>query len=377
MEVHVKIIFKKLKSKSILLFIASLFLAQFVFSANDQFVRFVNDNTNFFNTRLNFQIPSNKTCQTITYLNHPNLRQNIEDNYSYKINLIGKEFFENLINTVIEKELEFKESHYVFYHGKQLEFLLFDDLLDALNKIIFKKSVKNFFMLRIPDKDHKKFKTISEFLKYYMENGLIYDWDFDHKSQIQKLLLSVNPSLFGNNYNSGECTFYYFLNSTNANSLNIKNLIKNIFEFFKVEYLYKKYEDKISNLLQLLSTSDPKKTGILLQIFVPKNITDEVAYRCIPWGNLYYTDPQFHPASVDADKYQNNTFSYSELLSNTLDEIQFRLLINEKLLDPNSKIRMFRYYNETNYVKQYEKELTLLINQINQDILANDKYKKK
>lgn len=361
---------KNLKNKIPSLFIVLLFLSQFIFGANDQFVRVINDNTGFTNTRLDFRIPGKKNCQTITYLNHSNLRQKIEENYSYKINLIGKEFFENLINTIIEKELELKENYYVFYHGKQLEFLLFDELLDALNKIILKKNIKDFFMLRIPDQDHKKFKNVSDFLSYYKKNGQIYDWDFDHKNQIQKLLLSVNPSLFGNNYNSGECTFYYFLNSQNAASPNVQNLIKDIFEFFKIEYLYKKYENRISNLLQLLSTYDPKKTGILLQIFVPKNIIDEVAYRCIPWGNLYYQDPEFHPASVDVDKYQNNTFSYSELLSTyTLDEIQFRLLINEKLLDPNSKIRMFRYYNEIDTVTQYKKEFKNLIDQINQDVL--------
>jgi hypothetical protein len=369
MEALMKVFIKNLSHKFSWLFVATIFLGQFAFGAKDQFVRVVNDDANYFKTKLDFQIPNNKNCQTLTYLNRPSLRKNVEADYSHKINLIGKDFFENLINTIIEKELELKEDYYVFYHGKKLEWLLFDDILDALNKILLKKSMKDFFLLRIPDKDHKMFKSVSEFLKYYKENGLINDWDFDHKTQIQKLLISVNPSLFGNNYNLGECTFYYFLNSTNAESPDIEPLIKKIFEHFKIVTLYNKYENQIKNLFQLLKTNDQAKTGVLMQFFIPKNIINDVAYRCIEFGNLYYSNPEFHPASIDADRYQNDSFFSTEAISSEFDKMQFRLLINEKLLNPNSKIKIFRYYKETGPVKTYKRELESLISQINTDVL--------
>ena len=71
------------------------------------------------------------------------------------------------INKILQKELELKEDYYVFYHGQKREFLLFQDLFEALYKIKLKKAFSDFIMLRIPDRNHKKYKNAQNFLEAF------------------------------------------------------------------------------------------------------------------------------------------------------------------------------------------------------------------
>ncbi|MCK4651377.1 hypothetical protein KAT08_04350 [Candidatus Babeliales bacterium] len=321
---------------------------------------------------------------TLNYLKIDKIfKENVETNYDHKINLIGKDFFEKLFNDTIEKEIEYSDTHYTLYHGQKREFLLLQDMAENLYQIVLKKTLKDFIFLRIPDKDFKKIKSVKEFLKKSkkeMENN----WNFDDQKHINKILLAVNPSLFGNNiFQGGECTFSFFINSENINYIDQIDLMEKLFKFFKISSLFKKYKENLQELVDLLSYYEPNKTGILLQILIPKKYIDNIAYRCKPFGITYHTDPIKTPASYDLEKYQKNNFSlFTSHYS--IDQMQLRLLINQHFLlnpdqpsSPSERILFFRYLNETEKIKTYKEKLKNVLKKIKNDIKENNFYGEK
>ena len=302
------------------------------------------------------------STQTLSYLRRPGLR-NVLNSYNYKIDKIGHEFFKELFEVIISKEMEFKDDFYVFYHGQKREFMLIQDLYQGLYEWMYKKAFRDFVMLRIPDKDFSKFESVKEFLRKYIVNGKISMWNFDDDSDIKKILLSVNPSLFGNSYSAGECTFYYFLNSSNASFLDTSFLVKNVFDFFKLENCFDMHKNEIEELSKLLSAFEESKTGILLQIFIPKALANDIAYRCRPWGLLYHDNvkkPETYDVAADLCEYQ----SKNTLDDYAFDSTQFRLLMNKAMLDSQSGVKILRYCNETSALKEYKTKLKALLNKI-------------
>mgnify|MGYP006292861397 CR=1 FL=1 len=394
------------------------------------------------------EVEKDDYTQTLSYLSNDKLIKQLSEVYEYhqqKFEALGKEALSRFVVDPIKKEFELKDDYYVFYHGQKREFLLIQDLFARLNELVRKKALKDFVMLRIPDKDYKKFKNVKQFLgKYKDEMKNFIGW-FDGQDHIYKILLAVNPFLFGNTSMiwGGECSFAYFLGSDSIAWLDIFNLAKNVFKYFDLEVNWK-YERPIKELMGLLSTYEKNKTGVLLQIFVPKKIVDEISYRCIPGGNFYYKDSINEVSSKDLSKYQKNkkwfsikfnkyisnnvkfakyysalgyyagcgiplillgkllkherlvdfirnplrgvsnkcldygfkflnksykyqTF-YSPISSKNIDRMQFRILLNEDImLNPDSGVKIFRYCNETELVKEYKKKLDKLFADISKD----------
>ncbi len=244
--------------------------------------------------------------QTLSYLNDDKLRKQVSEEglFQSRFESLGKDAFSSFVVDPIEKEFELKDDYYVFYHGQKREFLLIQDLFARFNELVRKKALKDFVMLRIPDNDHKQFKNVEQFLGQYKDEMKNFTGWFDGQDHIYKILLAVNPFLFGNTsmIRGGECSFEYFLSSDSIAWVDIFNLAKNIFEHFNLQ-LNCKYERPIHELMGLLSTYEENKTGVLLQIFVPKKIVDEISYRCVPGGKLYHNNID-EKASKDLGKYQ-------------------------------------------------------------------------
>ncbi|MFH1831979.1 MAG: hypothetical protein ABH827_04245 [bacterium] len=150
--------------------------------------------------------------------------------------------------------------------------------------------------------------------------------------------------------------------------INVIKIIQDLFSSFSYESYFLKYKKEIQELNTLLSESENDKTGILLQIFVPEKLINSLTYRCEVCGCLYYTDekPEIHPATIDLDYYKNGPSFWESIIS--FDLIQFRLLINQTTLNPNSGIKFFRFYNQTNNMKKYKIKLNQLINKIATDV---------
>lgn len=306
------------------------------------------------------------TTQTIAYLNKQNLQANLNFSYNMCVARVGKQFLQNLFASVIAREIEYADRYRVFYHGFDRTYILFQDIYSGLYSIVYKKILRDFVMLRIPDSDFNTFKNVNEFLRHHIRNGEIKNFGFDHIEHVKKRLLSVNPSLFGNTTYCGECTFQYFIDSHSVSGPSFKRLIKDVFKAFNYQTFFEKYKADIEELIDLLSDYEHEKTGGLLQIFVPESLVDSVAYKCRPYGLMAYDDeqPELHPASRDLDDYKRDALWADD----SYDNIQFRLLINQHILNPNSGIKMFRYCNETEKTKQYNIKLKNLLDTMATDV---------
>lgn len=327
------------------------------------------------------------TTQTLAYLDHPELHSMVSDTFSSKISEIGLDFFKNLLKSVIQNEIRFKKEYYVFYHGQPRDFAFIQDLYRGLYNIIYKKEMRDFVMLRIPSENQARFDSVLDFLKYYIKNGEIFkSYDFDLQLHIKNLLLSVNPSLFGNTFGAGCSTLEYFLCSTGCTFVDTLDLVERIFEFFSMQDFFYENQDEIKELQELLGAQEKDKTGLLQQIFVPKNIVNTVAYRSLALGSLYYEDryPDKHPVSIDLNDYESNRlgpspsgrwsepveiFKFGERVNISsdefnFDEVQFRLLMSGPMLDPDSGVKIFRYCNETPKFIEYKIKLKNLLEKI-------------
>lgn len=304
--------------------------------------------------------------QTMAYLSNEDLQPEINRNYINHIMRLGKTYCLDLFNSIIAKERQYQDGYSTFYHGQDRIFLLFQDMYKGLYEIVNKKQLCDFIMLRIPSKDAGTFKTIQQFLKHYINNDKISNWDFDHLDEVRQRLICLNPSLFGNTHRPGECTLSYFLGSHSISVIDVLGLVQNTFDALAYKNMFNIYKKELKELSSLLSSSEPTKTGVLLQIFIPNKLVNELTYRCERYGKLYYTDkhPEWHPASFDLHEYKKG--GYWNPLS--LDATQFRLLINEKTLDTNNGMRMFRYYNKTPNIQTYEQKLQNLLKRIGNDI---------
>lgn len=309
------------------------------------------------------------TTQTLAYLGHPGLHNQVSDTFNSKISEIGLDFFKKLLKSVIQNEIKFKDDYYVFYHGQPREFALMQDLYRGLYKLIYKKEMHDFVMLRIPSENQARFENVLDFLKYYIKNSEIFkSHEFDLQLHIKYLLLSVNPSLFGNTFGAGCSTLEYFLRSSGCTFVDTLDLVERTFEFFNLQDFFYKNQSEIKELKELLCAYENEGTGLLQQIFIPKNIVDLVAYRSVPLGNLYYEDrnPDKHPASIDLNNYESNKSSDSSEDYN-FDMTQFRLLMSGPMLNPESGVKIFCYCNETPKFIEYKIKLRKLLDKIAQE----------
>lgn len=300
-----------------------------------------------------------KTCTpTTAYLARPELRLAVDKYYSQKMQDIGLPYFKTLFTDIFKREVAFAGQYHVFYHGQEREFILLQDLYAGLYNIAQKKQLQDFFMLRVPDKDLKKYKSVKDLVNYFFTRKKQID---NYAPGMQKLLLSVNASLFGNTYNVGSCTFDYFLTSSNCYGTNKINFIESAFKLFNYEHYFAHYKQEIEELESLLRAQEHNKTGALLQIFIPKTVINTIAYRCVAGGVQYHADGH-HDATADLFDYQQHVAT--GMSNYALDAVQFRLLMLEAMTQPSCGVKMFRYCNTTTNVRAYQVRLKALLDGI-------------
>jgi hypothetical protein len=344
-----------------------------------------NNNTNeplhivrngWYNPHYSLQLPLKDTinngysCQTLAHLYNSGYKDRIldEDYVQKSLKQADSSVIENLINAAIEKEKEYiAKNCIIFYHGQMREFLLMQDLLVGLFRLIHKKTINNFVYLRTPDKDFDQFHTVQQFLAAH---GYSNVWDVQDPDR--KVLLSVNAWLFGNSRELGWSSLYYFLASYNFYKFDFTELFTNVFRFFNISDYYEKYKDSLTHLNELLSTQEKQKTGLLLQICIPKTLVDTITYRSQDAGIPYYHqhDP-FAMSPID----EITLFKDSNKVPSNLDEAQYRILLDKQLmLNPDSGIKIFRYCNyKTSPMKQYEKGIQDLFTQLANDLKHDGK----
>ena len=354
-----------------LYFLFVLFISHIVFAAAPVAITQNQFNNLYVNVTAQ---PDVQYCQTLAHLAHPNLKNfqlddcpNTWDHtvYKTKIDQIGRPALEKIMNKVIAKEIELQDDYYVFYHGQKREFLAMQNLFESLYEFFYKKAFIDFLMLRVPEEEHYKYKVLDKFFNAF---GRMFH---DGQENIRKLLLSVNPSLFGNTYSKTDgglsSTLYYFITSGNANYTDFSKYSKQVFSFFKISSDFDKYKKDLDKLFQILSEDEKTKSGLIIQIFVPKKVVNDIVYRAYAGGTPFYGANLFASTTAQVlDNYRKQILAKDIY---TLDTAQFRILLNkETMLNAESGVKIFRYYNKTENTKKYDNLFKKFMDKMIQDL---------
>lgn len=177
----------------------------------------------------------------------------------------------NLIANVLNKEVEFKNTHYVFYNASNSEWRVPQDLYKKLY-VHYKKpgsQLDDFAFMRFGGA--KSIKA-EDFLN---ENIAKWGGVNDNIAAVKDVVMSVNLALFGNVGFTGECTWNYFLRTKShrwPSAINYYEILKAFDVTYDIEALAKETE-ALSDML--IKASEEQA---LFQFFVPQKIVDDVAY---------------------------------------------------------------------------------------------------
>jgi hypothetical protein len=334
----------------------------------------------------------------------PNIRRLIAQNYNITPYL-------NVIASALAKEGIFKRTHYVFYHAQdnvwRVPQELYRRLYERLNPI--KEEIKDFVFLRWNLPEHLQINAQKFIVDQLINYGLIND----NHPDTQAILLSANLALFGNVGFSGECTWDYFVNPS-SHKTPAPSDFEQILDIFNIDH---KYTKELVNLAYSLRT----KEQTLLQIFIPKEIVDYIAYVAFLQGipadkqtmnwvlkhipkklqqlytpykktlekirKIFKTEQDKFPIFKELyERAEQGDFSVDALLKiycNTpqlienINYLQARLIFTKEiLLTPGIGIKFFRYDKiPQEQLQKFNQALDALVDQMIQDRLTKSKNK--
>jgi len=345
----------------------------------------------------------NRFTQTEAYFQLPKLRQSVTQEYKASYAVVRNM---DIVSRVMAKEAEFRNTHWAFYHGTVNTWTVWQDTLTKLfNHFNPSTSSRDGEFIFLRTKGSKNIK-VKEFLaKQLRAHGLI-----DDQGEDKGLLLSTNVSLFGNTGFKGEATWRYFMQEASHTEPERANY-EAIMDEFGLPYTH---IDELMNLVKTLRS----KHETLLQIFVPKNIADDVAYlswvmgvpardEIIDWvrtnvrkkryksgrdkegvkktGEMHALialkdtfkkeqekNPEFRAMLEDIEKGEYSIDAYLRSYCDNpwkvegINYAQARLLLTDDvLLNPDSGVKIMRY-NDINYksMEKYEENLDSIIQKI-------------
>jgi hypothetical protein len=209
--------------------------------------------------------------------------------------------YSNLINKMITNERKYSSTHLVFYHAapKQVE-ILSDFLTDIYAREIAPATIdrNNFRLLRYSNYSlYDKFKNKNQFLDYEVKNfNVVHDTPTAHDKpdwDIQSLILSVNPFIFGNatvNTRS-ECSFDYFISNKERANANLQGIFTKVLSeqvginsanlHHAIDLNY--FANKFTELSKMLTNDE----GVIFQIFVPYDKVDQISYFARNYGHPF------------------------------------------------------------------------------------------
>jgi hypothetical protein len=349
-------------------------------------------------TKLQSQGGSDLYTQTQAHFQSKKTRELIQENYKKQV----VPYFD-VISRVIAKEVEFKNSHWAFYHGTSQKWMVWQDVLTKLSNHFNPSKAKEgqFVFLRTKAPEGLGHIKTKEFLvKELRAHGLI-----DDQNEDQGMLLSTNLSLFGNTGFENEATWTYFIQEQSHAVLD-RSFYESIMDEFDLPYTY---IDELMGLVNML----PSKHESLLQIFVPKNIVDDVAYLAWVTGIPAYDEvidwvhtnvkrkkykgepgksanmmalaslkgrfkkeqeknPLFKEMLENIEKGDYSINAYLKIYCNKPEDLhgmnfaQARLLLTDDiLLNPASGVKIFRYTDvDHRAMEKYEERLDHIIRKI-------------
>jgi hypothetical protein len=203
-----------------------------------------------------------------------------------------------IIDETLAKERELQKTHYVFYTA-----VPYMRLFQDVTRKLYKKKVGNvgalkdksfqFIRYTYDDPIYKEYKNATDFLvKEITQNGIIDDNDI----RLKTILVATNLALFANIRVTGESTWDY-LNHPQAWVQASSDRLEAALKSFGYPTSFTKRLMELAPLIQ-------HDQGELFQIFIPKNMVDDVGY--VSWRQGIPFDPElikrmFGRALVKAD----------------------------------------------------------------------------
>ncbi len=210
--------------------------------------------------------------QTEAHLSKPQINEGINGLIA-TIKKIKKDFefteeHKALISSMLKKERELAESHYVFYHGQRFFYLVLSDLIKEIHFQETGQRIRdNFYYLRIPQED--KFNETLESLLAHVKKSENPDFE----KEISSISLSSNVSLYANSAFPDDASLYYFLINFNVHGFSWGYI-------FKEMGLDKSYVNEIKDLTDEIQTNE----GVMVQIFIPKDRVNKYVYLAKSFG---------------------------------------------------------------------------------------------
>lgn len=334
--------------------------------------------------------------QSEAHVYSPEVRKLIQANYDIIPYL-------DVISSCVTKEAELAGTHDVFYNGFNNDYTLLHDLERLLGIATgeykpskgSQKSLEEFVPLR---SKIGKTMTAQEFLSSQFKSKGNVD---DRKGEITKglaigsVLLSANLALFGSVGWKYECTWEYFMTPTSQEEFN-PNYITAILTKYKIPHTY------ATELVALIDILRRSPTQGLLQIFIPREKVDTVAYvawvkgipanqKTIKWimdksrnphdprwainqlRNMFKEEKQDNPLFKETlQEIEEGKFGIRDMLYvyrnkpweiEHINLLQARLMITKEiLLNPNSGVKFYRYSHIKNKdLEEYKTKLNAII----------------
>jgi hypothetical protein len=261
---------------------------------------------------------------------------------SYKSIRTSYKEYAPIINLALAREKEYAND-FVFYHAFSSELRIIQDLLKALYELEHKSKVDNFEFLRsYKSTSYKNLPPLEQWLDETSEKyGRVHDYD-----QIA-YMLSTNVTFFGNITRNNSNTFKYFIKSFSAKPPPLGFIFDEILSQFIVSAEQRAH---INSILQLSKELINTKEGNILQIFIPRNIVNQVAYLSIARGYVYKHPILENIFSTKKSRHQCISAILDYLrsepndLGDIIDNFEARIIPrHEFFANPNSGIKIFRY----------------------------------
>jgi len=250
--------------------------------------------------------------------------------------------------------------YHVFYHAHEAQNRVLQDFMTHLLTFETQTEHPHFIPLRFW---HTAQIEKTE-VRYYLDSsGLLEKRTNDNDLNINKDLLAVNISLFGNLKTHGESTLAYYLANRSISKVTTHHTIQPIFSFYDFDTQY------LTQLCEVMKESYMENRGSILQICIPRPLVDHTVYLARAYGypykyNLnvggfttittastkeYSLQTHITPildALQDGSLLQKLRDKRPENIKETMSEFQARIILGKDImLNPQSGVKIFRIDN--------------------------------
>lgn len=305
----------------------------------------------------NFEMPirakpeyESPTERFVKYYRYEAILQTLK---THGLSLEHRNFFEHII--------PHEELGFFGYHSSTQGFRIYQDIIRMILEEICEIEIKkDFHFLRIPGKPSLNRHSAQQFLNDYPVVN-------DNKPEQREQLISMNYALFGNFYDFGECTIYWFTKNRSATTVGFQAQLYYLFELLGIP------TDTLPHLFAIGNPLMAADNAVLFQFF------DFSHYNV--FENYYHlVDQMCYDAKMQGVPNTSNKKIMSKIylgVGSTPFPGQFRLVINNSLiLNPYSPLYIKRFErNDPETVREYETKLREAIRQLPYDKIKAMQYR--